>query len=208
MTSADVYRWLMSGSSLSFCQQFDAHLVACVLSVAFEEAQEGRSLCESLGLLPPELAELAEGFFPHALPLYSGLDPALSPTRADDESCLRELLMRSTSEQSRFQFQLASILARRSQSPNHLWQDLGLRNRRELSWLMARHFAPLAARNERDMKWKKFLYRIICRDEGFAICTAPSCGECEDFDGCFGDESGESRLAIARREAEQLSPVT
>jgi len=67
---------------------------------------------------------------------------------------------------------------------------------------MGRHFEWLASRNEHDMKWKKFLYRTICRDDSYQICTAPSCSECSDFDNCFGDESGESLLAVARREAE------
>jgi nitrogen fixation protein NifQ len=80
-----------------------------------------------------------------------------------------------------------------------------LRNRRELSWLMERHFPVLSQRNTRDMKWKKFLYRVICRDEGFAICTAPSCSECDDFDKCFGAEDGESLLARTRRDAERAS---
>jgi nitrogen fixation protein NifQ len=52
------------------------------------------------------------------------------------------------------------------------------------------------------MKWKKFLYRMICRDEGFRLCSAPSCSECDDFAVCFGEESGESLLARTRREAD------
>jgi nitrogen fixation protein NifQ len=95
-------------------------------------------------------------------------------------------------------------VARRAQRPNHLWQDLGLGNRRELSRLMNQHFRPLAVRNTADMKWKKFLYRTICRDEGFSLCTAPSCSECNDFEACFGEESGESFLARARRKAEAV----
>ena len=67
-----------------------------------------------------------------------------------------------------------------------------------------RHFAPLAMLNHRDMKWKKFFYRIICRDEGFRLCTAPSCSECDAFAVCVGDESGESLLARIRRDAEPL----
>jgi nitrogen fixation protein NifQ len=61
-----------------------------------------------------------------------------------------------------------------------------------------RHFAPLAIRNNQDMKWKKFFYRMICRDEGFRLCAAPCCSECGDFENCFGDESGESLLARTR----------
>ena len=39
---------------------------------------------------------------------------------------------------------------------NHLWQDMKLANRKELSGLIAYHFRPLFQRNTGDMKWKKF----------------------------------------------------
>ena len=71
-------------------------------------------------------------------------------------------------------------------------------NRGELSKLMLRHFVSLARRNDQDMKWKKFFYRMICRDDGFSMCVAPCCSECCDFDACFGSESGESLLARTR----------
>jgi nitrogen fixation protein NifQ len=207
MTGVEAYRWLTSGSEGAICQQFDKHLVASVFSLALVEAEQGRSLCDALGLTALEIRELSDQLFPHAASLYAALDPASQPTLAEDEACLRDLLLRSTSERSRFQQLLAAIVARRAQSPNHLWQDLGLRNRRELSWLMARHFEVLAARNAKDMKWKKFLYRLICRDQGFTLCTAPSCSECDDFEVCFGDESGESRLATQRREIERATAL-
>lgn len=200
MNGAEAYRWLTSGSDRAICQQFDLHIVASVFSLAIDEAQQGRGLCDALGLVPAEIRELTDELFPHAAALSAGLDPAMQLTLKEDEVCLRDLLTRSCSERARFQQLLAAIVARRAQSPNHLWQDLGLRNRRELSWLMARHFEVLATRNAQDMKWKKFLYRLICRDHGFSLCTAPSCSECDDFDACFGDESGESLLAISRRE--------
>lgn len=207
MTSADVYRWLMSGSSSAGADQFDAHVVACVLSLAVEEAQQGTPLCASLGLSPTELRELATGTFSHASSLFSGLDPTYELRVADDEGILRDLLLRCASERTRFQQLLAYVVARRAQSPNHLWQDLGLRSRKELSWLMARHFGVLASRNSAEMKWKKFLYRTICRDQSYTLCTAPSCSECEDFDNCFGDESGESRLAVVKRATERADVV-
>ena len=55
------------------------------------------------------------------------------------------------------------------------------------------------------MKWKKFFYRTICRDEGYMLCAAPSCAECDDFEICFGEESGESLLARARRIADMAA---
>jgi nitrogen fixation protein NifQ len=63
---------------------------------------------------------------------------------------------------------------------------------------MIGHFSVLAIRNDKDMKWKKFFYRMICREDGFSMCFAPSCSECSDFNHCFGDESGESLLARTR----------
>jgi nitrogen fixation protein NifQ len=72
--------------------------------------------------------------------------------------------------------------------PRHLWRDLGLRNRTELSDLMQRHFTMLARWNVNDMKWKKFLHRLVCSSEGFTICASPVCSECNDYDVCFGEE--------------------
>ncbi len=203
MQSADVYGWSMSGGPQSACDRFDAHVVASTLSLAMlESAGERRSLAAAMGLESATVTRLVGATFPHARDVFARLETTDPVVVAPDEACLRQLLVRCTTHGSPFQEQLASIVARRAQRPNHLWQDLGLRNRRELSWLMDRHFEWLAARNARDMKWKKFLYRTICRDGSFPICTAPSCAACSDFDGCFGDESGESLLAVVRREAE------
>ncbi len=71
---------------------------------------------------------------------------------------------------------------------NHLWQDLRLASRSELSALMARWFPALAARNTRDMKWKKFLYKQLCEREEVFICRSPSCAICCDYAKCFGPE--------------------
>lgn len=78
-------------------------------------------------------------------------------------------------------------------------EDLGLRNRGELSRLLMRHFAPLATQNTRNMRWKRFFYRKLCEADGMVLCTTPVCTDCTDFDLCFGEESGESRLARTRR---------
>jgi nitrogen fixation protein NifQ len=179
--------------------RFDHHVVACILALAaWEASAEDKSLAATTGLDPTDLTTLIDGLFPHAVHLFA---PNLHapPLRSTDEACLLDLLVQCATDDTAFQVWLAAMIARRAQSPNHLWQDLGLRNRGELSRLMTRHFRPLAARNSSDMKWKKFLYRMICRDAGYSICTAPSCSECTDFEYCFGDESGESRLARVRR---------
>jgi nitrogen fixation protein NifQ len=71
---------------------------------------------------------------------------------------------------------------------DHLWQDLGLWSRQDLSDLMVRNFPALAAKNDRDMKWKKFLYKQLCLQEGVYLCRAPSCAICCDYIRCFGPE--------------------
>jgi nitrogen fixation protein NifQ len=71
---------------------------------------------------------------------------------------------------------------------DHLWQDLQLASRAELSTLMGRWFPGLVARNDRDMKWKKFLYKQLCEREAIFICKSPSCATCTDHAVCFGPE--------------------
>jgi nitrogen fixation protein NifQ len=79
-------------------------------------------------------------------------------------------------------------LACASLGDNHLWQDLLLSSRRELSALIGHWFPALARRNDRDMKWKKFLYKQLCDRAEISVCRAPSCSVCTDYAQCFGPE--------------------
>ncbi|NMG46239.1 nitrogen fixation protein NifQ, partial [Aromatoleum toluvorans] len=85
---------------------------------------------------------------------------------------------------------LAHALATACMGNNHLWQDLGLPHRRALSQLMEEQFTTLSRRNTGDMKWKKFLYKQLCEREEIFVCKSPSCGECSDYQACFGPEEG------------------
>lgn len=71
---------------------------------------------------------------------------------------------------------------------NHLWQDLQLGSRAELSALMRRWFPALVEKNRFDMKWKKFLYKQLCEREQVFVCKSPSCAVCCDHAVCFGPE--------------------
>jgi nitrogen fixation protein NifQ len=177
-------------------------VLACIFSAGANEVRAGGSFTDAIGICGTALRSHIERYFPgcmEQLELY-GLDA--EPTVGEDELCLRELLWRFRSTPSPLNSLISLLIARRSTRPNHLWQDLGLTNRGELSNLMQRHFAALARRNTQDMKWKKFFYRMICREDGFSMCVAPSCSECADFEVCFGDESGESLLARVRLHSE------
>ena len=193
-----LYTQLIQSKASSFDDAFDAHVLACLLTAAAMEMNTGGSLAEGLGMPGAELRCMIATYFPDAATLLEDFGLDHEAPVDDEEQSLRRLLLRSRSTPAPLSSVLSIIIARRATRPNHLWQDLGLADRGELSRLMQRHFAPLALRNNQDMKWKKFFYRLICREEDSRMCLAPSCSECQDFEGCFGDESGESILAWTR----------
>lgn len=190
MAPDEAYHWLVGVR-----EGFETHVLASILALSL--ADRARPVWEAAGYdgAPTILFEM----FPNATGLLVSPGRLL---RSDDERCLLDLLVCGTSTGSPLEMLLAGMIARRAQQPNHLWQDLGLRNRGELSRLMFDYFGPLARRNRQDMKWKKFFFRTICRDAAYTLCAAPSCGECCDFDQCFNEESGESLLAHLRRSTE------
>jgi len=197
MTPDAMYTQLIDANAATACNPFDGHVLACVFAAAADECHAGGSFTDALGICGLALRRNIERYFPGALGHLETFGLDVEPTVNEDERCLRELLWRFRTAQSPINSLLTFLVARRATRPNHLWQDLGLANRGELSKLMQRHFVALARRNDQDMKWKKFFYRMICRDDGFSMCVAPCCSECGDFDGCFGSESGESLLARA-----------
>lgn len=88
---------------------------------------------------------------------------------------------------------VAWAIACASLGDQHLWQDLRLPSRRELSALFDHWFPRLAAKNTQNMKWKKFLYKQLCLREELLICKAPSCDVCSDHALCFGSEEAPTR---------------
>lgn len=84
--------------------------------------------------------------------------------------------------------QTAETVAVACLGDNHLWQDLQLASRAELSALMRQWFPALVEKNHHDMKWKKFLYKQLCEREELFVCKAPSCAVCTDRAACFGPE--------------------
>jgi nitrogen fixation protein NifQ len=175
---------------------FDRHILASILAVA---AAESELVAESSGLTVNDLAGLMARWFPAAREKAAEWC-AKGRCREDEEiAMVRELLLANRSTVGDTGRWLAAMIARRSVEANHLWEDLGFRNRAELTRMLERHFFPIASRNTKNMRWKRFFYRMLCEDDGLVMCTTPVCTQCRDFDLCFGDESGESRLAYQRR---------
>ena len=198
MSATAIYEWLMGPAAAgSVVDDFDRHVLASILAISLGEAEQtGQSLAECVGLDVQALQEMASHVFPAAVAKLGEAAGTAKPTRCPDEECIFDLLWRFSTRRTVLESHLASMIARRTQRPNHLWQDLGLQDRSELSRLMGRHFKALVERNSRDMKWKKFLYRVLCRDEGMGFCAAPVCTECDDYETCFGEEMGDRLLPL------------
>jgi nitrogen fixation protein NifQ len=183
----DLYATLMAGGT---GDPFDRHVLACAIASGFRPPE--RLLTDTLALSLADLALLMEGLFPHALGLLDVHPPWRGPADdAPEEPDLRALLYdnRTPEADPDLTRWLARILARRALGQRHLWEDLGLASRAELGRLMARHFAPLSARNP-GMRWKKFFYRTLCEQEGVMLCKAPNCTVCEDYPLCFAQDPG------------------
>lgn len=82
----------------------------------------------------------------------------------------------------------ARLIARACMEPEHLWMSLGLENRGQLTGILERHFPALAARNDHDMRWKKFFYKLLCDEEKVWTCTASSCEICPHHGECYAPE--------------------
>lgn len=181
---SEIYDRLMAGDSGQ--DPFDRHVFACILAKGATETN--RPWTEAVGLGRKQLTALLQRYFPAALSLADGVTETTGSDALEEPDLRRLLIDNAThpgSDESRW---LAAMVARRSLLPNHLWQDLGVTQRSDLSGLLTRHFAPLAALNVNDMKWKKFFYRQLCEREGVLICKSPICDSCSDYSICFGQE--------------------
>lgn len=164
--------------------------------------RSGRScLPLHLGLDGGGFSALMQRHFPGCLfwlALHSGHERAwqcgnarqqLLEMRRDEWRELRALLLQGRRGDDMAEVWLADIVAAGCLGGDHLWRDLGLRSRAQLSELLHGHFPGVAQRNQRDMKWKKFFYKQLCETGGDYVCRAPSCDQCAAYAQCFGPES-------------------
>ncbi|WP_233886497.1 nitrogen fixation protein NifQ [Paraburkholderia flagellata] len=80
---------------------------------------------------------------------------------------------------------LAAIIAQACLRPDHLWRDLGLRGRDDVTRMLERFFPEVVARNVEGLRWKKLLARELALASGATPGPAPGCPGCEDFGFCF-----------------------
>ncbi|MGY6272565.1 nitrogen fixation protein NifQ [Achromobacter denitrificans] len=173
----------------------DAGFFATVLATSLAHGDLGRS-----GLSPEEMDALLERLFPGAPAAH---DAALAPLRgqraayaaaglapldrsqAEFTRLLRALLDAWTSPAMDTTPWVTGVLARACLRPDHLWRDLGLSGREDVTALLARHYPGLAARNVRNLRWKQFLAYSARELAGQPLAPAPGCPGCEDYGYCY-----------------------
>jgi nitrogen fixation protein NifQ len=161
-------------------------------SMIATRAAGGGAMPPWLGLEPAAFHCLMRHHFPAApyrdlLNAIGGEAPGPA-VRGDERDELVRLMLMHKAGDSPSEVWMAHAVAAGCLASDHLWQDLGLWSRDDLTALMRRNFPSLAGRNVNDMKWKRFLYKQLCEAEGIYTCRAPSCEVCTDYYACFGPE--------------------
>ena len=146
-------------------------------------------LPDYLGLEPEQFSILCNRLFPDSLiPELALSGSQLDYTRMLEKDDLVNLLLSFSTKKAQENRWIIELVVSACLGNDHLWQDIGFWQRAELSQFLNYNFPRLAERNNKDMKWKKFLYKQLCEAEGIYLCRAPSCDVCTDDDVCFGPE--------------------
>jgi nitrogen fixation protein NifQ len=177
-----IYARMTSGQVLSPSRDW----LACIVA----------SWCNGQGVLPDYLGldagqfnALNQYFFPdYSIPGQAPSGSQLDFSRMLEKDDLVNLLKLSCKPNVLEMDWIIGIIVAACLGGDHLWQDLGLWSRPQLTAMMHCYFPKLAAKNDQDMKWKKFLYKQLCIAEGVTLCLAPSCEVCIDYPKCFSPE--------------------
>jgi nitrogen fixation protein NifQ len=148
----------------------------------------GGVLPQYLGLSENAFKNLINDHFPHFnFKQLKNISRPIEISRFPELNELKTLLQNHRDLKIMGSSEMVEIVAMGCLGNDHLWQDLGLWSRPQLSALMKTNFPTLAALNIKDMKWKKFLYKQLCNAEGIYVCRAPSCEVCTDYHKCFSN---------------------
>lgn len=178
----DTYNWLANSSGGTELGDLVARMLASQVS-------GGGDMPRWLGLSYPEFSAMMQQLYPGVnIEQFDHYGTPLDIARGDEHDELRQLFLSHSEADPRTSEWVADILVAGCMGGDHLWQDLGLWSRKDLTALIRSAFAPLAVKNVHDMKWKKFFYKQLCIQEGIYTCRAPSCQVCADYANCFGPE--------------------
>ena len=173
---------------------FIAPSIKTLLETLVIAQRDGRScLPFSFGLEQQELSQCLHYLNKHELLLSQASEndvirAELLSLREQEFQDLLTLLLRNRADDSVAYTWLAKMVAAGCMGNEHLWRDLGLANRQDLTQLFEQFFPDLAQQNNANMRWKKFLYKQLCEAEGHYVCRSPSCEVCTSYEECFGEE--------------------
>ena len=145
-------------------------------------------------LEPPDIDALLNKYFPgvNRQSLSIGCSSEQASQQDINEDVLTILLAHVPAEPGNRNLHvsvcLCHILAARACQPGHLWVAMGLFERPELTAAIRRHLPSLAAANNQNMRWKRYLFKQVCDRNGGTMCKAPNCGVCSDYATCFAEE--------------------
>jgi nitrogen fixation protein NifQ len=179
------------------------HPVLRALSGVLESAAAGclPRFAQWLGLSPGEFRGMLDTWYPGAAsagwePDAPPVDLAMLPCEFGD---IVEMLWdgRSQGADGAHVRWAAHALACGCFGRTHLWQDMGLSGRDDVSRLLRQTFEPVFLANTTDMKWKKFFYHRVCERLDLHPCPEPSCAGCDQFASCHGAEIRVAVPAVA-----------
>ncbi|SDC90625.1 nitrogen fixation protein NifQ [Cupriavidus sp. YR651] len=192
--------------SLLLLDAFAAHPgdpVTRALAGVLETACAGRlpRFAQWLGLPPAEFRQMLDHCFPGAA--QAGWEPDVPPQDPDALPCefadLVEMLEdgHTPARHGPEVRWAAHALASGCFGHTHLWQDMGLSGRHDVSTLLEQVFQPVFAANTSDMKWKKFFYHRVCERLDIHPCPEPSCEGCDHYATCHGAEAPLTEIPVA-----------
>ncbi len=111
--------------------------------------------------------------------------PALTPQAPTLARQLHQLLMSERAVSDEAHTRLAGWIASACMGSHHLWQDLGVQARSEVSRLLSLAFPALFASNTHHLRWKRHLFLCLGHQLGQPDLRPPKCDGCGDFDACM-----------------------
>ncbi|SAL13781.1 hydrogenase [Caballeronia terrestris] len=145
-----------------------------------------------LGLSRAEVDALISRHFPHGQTRVDTPSAMLWSPHWPFVSELRALLLKydvTAMKRAADAYCLATIIATACLRPDHLWRDLGLSGRDDVTAILQRHYPDLIVRNVKNLRWKKFLAQEVALAHGRPVTHAPGCPGCEDFAHCYPSDS-------------------
>jgi nitrogen fixation protein NifQ len=94
-------------------------------------------------------------------------DNDIPEPRLEEYRQLVQLLMENCAANDAATVARAEWIARSALEPGHLWRAMGVESRDQLREVLLESFPELVAANDKDMRWKKFLYKRICGWTGY-----------------------------------------